>query len=48
MNPNPLNYVENTVIFQNPDLSIQLGMQLHLRDKKMSFCTNCKYQMVDS
>ncbi len=46
MNPIANSYVENTVIFQNPDGSIQLGMQLHLRDKKTNFCTHCKLQMV--
>ena len=42
----PLNLVENTVIFQNPDGTIQLGMQTHLKEKRQIFCVHCKKAIV--
>ena len=38
--------VENTVIFQNPDGSIQLGLQPHKKSKKQLACWNCKKMIV--
>ena len=37
---------QNTVIFQNPDGSIQLGLQPHFMLKKNLTCWSCKDKIV--
>ncbi len=33
---------DNTLVIQNPDGFIQLGLQSHLRKKRICACYNCK------
>jgi hypothetical protein len=41
-------FEENIVVFQNPDGTINLGMQPHYKNKMVVSCWSCKQQMVCS